>query len=67
MHQTSSGWQNIYRVQDHEFHVFLSPIKHDLVLDMNCLLYDFALMVDTDSPFILVYIFYCNFLVYFVL
>jgi hypothetical protein len=45
MHQTSSDWQNIYRVQDHEFHVFLSPIKHDIVLDMNCLLYDLALMV----------------------
>jgi hypothetical protein len=33
----SSDWQNICCVRDHGFYDFLSPFKHDMVLDLNFL------------------------------
>lgn len=39
-----SDWQNIYRVQYHGFHDFISSFKHDLMLYMNFSLYDLVLI-----------------------
>jgi hypothetical protein len=40
---------NIYRARDHGFHDFLSPFKHDLVLDLNFWLCDVVLVSGVNA------------------